>query len=241
MMGAHLIKVGLSPILIDLMERGIVAAVAMNGAGIVHDCELALWGITSENVAENIKDGSFGMAKETADFINGAIKKGMVSKTGLGEILGVELLDAEAPNKPLSLLARGYELGVPVTVHVGMGTDIIHQHPSADGAAIGELSLRDFRIFTSQVSQLGEGGVILNVGSAVLLPEVFVKALNLARNLGHRVVNFTAANFDMYRHYRPQVNVLGRPLRGGGKGFDFSGHHEIMIPLLAAAVKLGLT
>jgi hypothetical protein len=238
MMGAHVIKVGLSPVLIDLMQQGFITALAMNGAGIIHDTELALFGATSEDVTANIADGSFGMVKETGAFINGAIKAGAKAGLGLGEVLGKELVEKQAPHLEVSLLGQAYLLGIPVTVHVALGTDIIHQQPSADGAAIGETSLRDFCILAQHVTNLGGGGVLLNLGSAVILPEVFLKALTVARNLGHPVRNFITANFDMIQHYRPRVNVVNRPTLAGGSGYTITGHHEIMIPLLAMGIKI---
>jgi hypothetical protein len=240
MMGAHVIKVGLSPILLDLMELGVITTIAMNGAGIIHDVELSLFGMTSEDVASNIADGTFGMAQETGEFINAAITKGMKEKLGLGEVIGKELVATKAANLDISVLGKAYQKGIPVTVHVAIGTDIIHQQPSADCAAAGELSHRDFRILAKQVADLGDGGVVLNVGSAVVLPEVFLKALTVARNLGHSCKNFTTANFDMIQHYRPRVNVVQRPTLAGGQGYSITGHHEIMIPLLAAGVKVEL-
>ena len=237
MMGAHVIKCGLNPIIIDLMRSGIISGLALNGAGAIHDSELAFWGTTSEDVAEGLADGSFGMARETGKILNDTIAAAKGSGMGFGEALGKRIA-AESPKfVQYSLLATGYELGVPVTVHVGIGTDIVHQQPNADGAAIGELSYRDFKIFANNVSQLGDGGVALLFGSSVLLPEVFLKALTIARNLGHPAHNFTTANFDMLPHYRPRVNVVERPVLTGGQGFQFIGHHEIMIPLLAAAIK----
>ncbi|MDZ7290666.1 MAG: hypothetical protein ONB44_13925 [candidate division KSB1 bacterium] len=237
MMGAHVIKVGLSPILVDLMQRGIISCVAMNGAGVIHDTELALFGQTSEEVADGLGDGSFGMAQETAEFINIAVKNGQARRQGFGEAVGEALLATRAAGLKHSLLATAFELSLPATVHVAIGTDIIHQHPSADGAAYGELSFRDFKIFTAQVAQINDGGVVLNFGSNVLMPEVFLKALTIARNIQSPVKNFFTANFDMYAHYRPRMNVVQRPTLQGGKGYNFIGHHEIMIPLLAAAVK----
>jgi hypothetical protein len=234
-MGAHPIKLGLSPIVISLIERGVLKAVAMNGACIVHDVEIAMAGQTSEDVAEELNGGTFGMTRETAEFSNGAIREGVARGWGLGESLGREILDADLPHSALSILAAGSRVGIPVTVHVAIGTDVIHMHPSTDGAAIGEASYRDFKIFSSIISKL-EGGVYLNLGSAVILPEVFVKALSLARNLGHQVDRFTAVNMDFLQHYRPTVNVVNRPTRKGGKGYSLIGHHEIMFPLLAAAV-----
>lgn len=237
MMGGHVIKCGLSPILIDLMDRGAISAVAMNGAGSIHDLEIAYWGETSEEVAENLIDGSFGMASETAEIINNTISEAKKVGLGFGEALGRRIAEDSPQYKGFSILARGYQLGIPVTVHVAIGTDITHQHPSADGASIGELSLRDFKIFARLISRIGGGGVVMNWGSAVILPEVFLKALTVARNLGYKTKDFYTANFDMINHYRPRVNVLQRPMIEGGKGYQFIGYHEIMIPLLAGAVK----
>lgn len=234
-MGAHPIKVGLSPLIIDLMERGVLSGVAMNGAGIIHDAEMALIGRTSEDVAASLADGSFGMSHETADFLNRAIAQEREPDLGLGAAVGQALLRASVTHLEQSILAAGLRLGVPVTVHVALGTDIIHIHPSVDPAATGTATHLDFRIFAGLVSSL-EGGVYLNLGSAVLLPEVFIKAITLVRNLGHKVQNFTAVNMDFNRHYRPMVNVLERPTLQGGRGFELIGHHEIMFPLLAAAV-----
>ncbi len=235
MMGAHVIKCGLSGLIIDLMKRGIVRAVALNGAGVIHDTEIALIGRTSEDVGEGIVDGTFGMAKETATFINEAINSGLGSGIGIGEAVGGAIVKAKLPNKEMSILANGYELNCPVTAHVAIGTDIIHQHPSANGEAIGEGSLLDFKNFIYSVSRL-EDGVAINFGSAVLLPEVFLKALTVARNLGHKTKVFTTANFDMISQYRPYQNVLSRPTSGGGKSYNMTGHHEIMIPLLYRAI-----
>lgn len=236
MMGAHVIKVGLSPLLIDLMRKNFITCLAMNGAGVVHDTELALFGQTSEEVADGLADGSFGMARETGEFINRAVSRGQSLQQGFGEAVGAALLETQNENK-ISLLATAYELNIPATIHVAIGTDIIHQHPSADGAAYGELSFRDFKIFTAQVAKINAGGVVLNIGSNVVMPEVFLKALTICRNLNPPVNNFYTANFDMYAHYRPRVNVVQRPTLQGGRGFNFIGHHEIMIPLLAAALK----
>ncbi len=236
MMGAHVIKCGLSPLIIQLMEEGIVNALALNGAGIIHDTEIANWGITSEDVAEALNDGSFGMVRETADFLNSAMEAGREQRIGLGESVGKRILEVNGENVHLSVLASGYKYEVPVTVHVAIGTDIIHQHPSTNGATVGELSHRDFKIFAAQVAKLKPGSVVLNFGSAVILPEVFLKALTVARNLGHNAHGFTTANFDMLRHYRPHVNVVTRPTQTGGTGYQFTGHHEIMIPLLVAGV-----
>jgi hypothetical protein len=234
-MGAHPIKVGLSPIIIDLMERGILSGVAMTGAGIIHDAEMALAGRTSEDVAASVADGSFGMSRDTADFLNRAIAREGEPDLGLGAAVGQALLEAEVPHGGHSILLAGSRVGVPVTVHVALGTDIIHIHPSVDPAATGIATHLDFRIFAGLVASL-EGGVYLNLGSAVLLPEVFLKALTLVRNLGHQVQNITTVNLDFNRHYRPRMNVVERPTKDGGKGFELVGHHEIMLPLLAAAI-----
>lgn len=233
MMGAHSIKVGLNPIFVDAMRRGLLHAVAFNGAGAIHDFELCFQGETSEDVQRGLNDGSFGMADETGRLMNAALAAGMKRGLGAGRALG----DATAafPNRHLSILATGAELGIPVTVHIAVGTDIIHQHPSTSGADLGEASYRDFQRFAAVCAQL-EGGVVLNVGSAVIMPEVFLKALTVARNLGHKVEKFTTATFDMTRHYRPSENVQRRPTALGGQGFYLVGHHEIMIPLLFAAV-----
>ena len=238
-MGAHAIKVGLNPIIIDLLDRGIIKGLAMNGACIIHDAELAMAGKTSEDVASEIGAGRFGMAEETGRFLNEAISEGAEKDLGLGESVGAMLIREDFPFNRHSLLARAYELDIPVTVHVAMGTDIIHFHPSADGASIGKASHHDFRVFSSLVSEL-EGGVFINLGSAVIMPEVFLKALSLVRNLGHEVKDFTTVNMDFIQHYRPMTNVVHRPTLDGGKGFSLTGHHEIMFPLLAAAVIEGL-
>lgn len=234
-MGAHVIKVGLNPVLIDLMERGIISAIALNGAGIVHDAEIAMAGCTSEEVADVLGAGAFGAARETGEVLNTAINRGAEKNIGLGEAVGDALLEKNFPHNDMSILARARQLNIPVTVHVAVGTDIIHIHPDADGAAIGRTSHYDFRVFCSLVANL-EGGVYLNVGSAVLLPEIFLKALTVVRNLGHEVRNLTTANFDFIRHYRPATNVVHRPTLEGGRGFNFTGHHELMIPLLGAAL-----
>ena len=236
-LGAHVIKVGLAPIVTDLMERGIVTAVAMNGAGIIHDFELALMGHTSEEVDAEIDDGRFGMADETGRILNDAISRGAKDGLGLGESIGRSINRSanQFPNRATSILATGTRLGIPVTVHVAMGTDIIHMHPSADGAAIGSTSLLDFRRLAAVVAGM-EGGVYLNIGSAVILPEVFLKTVSLGRNLGHPLANITTVNMDFLSHYRPQTNVVRRPTQKGGKGYALTGHHEIMLPLLAAAV-----
>jgi hypothetical protein len=233
MMGAHSIKVGLNPIFVDAMRRGLLHAVAFNGAGAIHDFELCYQGETSEDVQRGLNDGSFGMADETGRLMNAALATGLPHGLGAGRALGEAT--AAFPNRHLSMLATGAELGIPVTVHIAVGTDIIHQHPTTNGSHLGEASYRDFQLFAAVCAQL-EGGVVLNVGSAVIMPEVFLKALTVARNLGHRVEKFTTATFDMTRHYRPSENVQRRPTALGGQGFYLVGHHEIMIPLLFATL-----
>ena len=235
-MGAHPIKVGLSPLIIDLLERGVLSAVAMNGAGIVHDFELAAVGETSEDVAEQLRDGSFGMAEETGRALNEAAREGAKKGIGLGEAMGRKILADAPPHASLSIVAAGVRLDVPVTVHVALGTDVVHMHPTADGAAIGATSLRDFRILAAVVADL-EGGVFVNLGSAVIIPEVFLKALSLARNTGHVVNDLLTVNMDFNRHYRPMTNVVSRPTQQGGIGIHLTGHHEIMFPLLCAALR----
>ncbi|MGE5059869.1 MAG: hypothetical protein ACM3N3_11545 [Betaproteobacteria bacterium] len=234
-MGAHPIKVGLSPLIIDFMERGIIDALALNGAGIIHDFELAYMGETSEDVAASLKDGSFGMGEETGAFINAAIIEGTRLDLGVGAAVGNAIVKNHLPYRRLSILATASRLGIPVTCHIAIGTDIIHMHPKADGKALGDCSLRDFRTLTSVVATLG-GGVYLNFGSAVILPEVFLKAVSLARNLGNSVENLTTVNLDFLQHYRPLTNVVSRPTLQTGKGYQITGHMEIMVPLLFGAV-----
>jgi len=234
-MGAHVIKVGLNPIVIDLMERGIITAVAMNGAGIIHDLELAMAGQTSEDVSASLGDGTFGMAHETGAFLCDAVSLAGKTSGGLGETIGSAIIEKRLPHSEHSILASGARLGIPVTVHVAFGTDILHMHPGFDPNAAGEATHRDFRTFASVIGTL-EGGVYLNVGSAVILPEVFLKAVTLARNLGHHLDQFTAVNMDFIKHYRPMTNVVNRPTARGGQGFNLTGHHEIMLPLIAAGV-----
>ena len=237
-LGAHVLKVGLSRVLIDLMERGFVSAVALNGAGIVHDFELAVSGMTSEDVEAGLGTGAFGMARETGDEINGAVILGDADGLGLGAAIGRYLSERRPRPRHLdvSLLAAAWRLGLPATVHVALGTDIVHVHPACDPGAIGRATHLDFRLLAAQVARLGGGGVYLNVGSAVLLPEVFLKAVTLARNLGHRVEDFATANLDFIQSYRATVNVVERPVRGTGRGYRLTGHHELLIPLLAAAL-----
>lgn len=235
-MGAHPIKVGLGPVIVDLIERGRLAAVAMNGACLVHDFELAWNGRTSEDVGPGLERGTFGMARETGEFLNRATREGVAAGLGLGRAIGEAILRARLPFRRTSILAAAARADIPATAHVAIGTDIIHMHPSADGAAIGEGSLRDFHLLAGVVARLA-GGVYLNLGSAVVLPEVFVKALNLARNVGHPVRDLTTIDMDFTRHYRPAVNVVARPTAAGGRGIHLTGHHEIMFPLLWAAVE----
>ena len=231
MMGAHVIKVGMSLLVIDLMKKGVVKHVAMNGAGPIHDFELALIGETSEYVEQTIEDGTFGMIEETGSILNQAIKEGAKNGYGMGYAIGKKINDLNLPNKECSILYNAFKLGVPVTVHAAIGTDIIHQHPSCDGAAVGKTTYQDFKIFVESASKL-EDGVILNIGCAVILPEVFLKALTIARNLGYKVERITAANFDMINHYRPRENVVQRPTSLGGKGFIIIERHEKTIPAL---------
>ena len=236
MMGGHVIKCGLSPLLIDLVKRGVITGFAFNGASSIHDFEIALIGETSEDVAAYLQNGQFGMWEETGRLMNTAIQHASSTDMGMGEALGRQLIEMDAPYNAYSLLAAGIQYDIPITVHVAIGTDIIHQHPAANGAAIGASSFTDFRLLTALVTDLEGGGVVLNLGSAVILPEVFLKALTIARNLGHTVSHFTAANFDMNQQYRPVENVVKRPTEIGGKGYTFTGHHELMIPLLVQAI-----
>ena len=236
MMGGHVIKCGLTPLLIELVEHGIITGFAFNGASSIHDFEIALIGETSEDVSEYLKTGQFGMWEETGKLMNEAIQNAADTGIGMGEALGKKLIEIDAPYNAYSLLAAGVQQNIPITVHVAIGTDIIHQHPSANGAAIGEASFTDFRLLTQLVTELEDGGVVLNLGSAVILPEVFLKALTIARNLGHTVSHFTAADFDMIQQYRAAENVVKRPTEMGGKGYTFTGHHELMIPLLVQSV-----
>lgn len=234
-LGAHVIKVGLAPLIVDLLQQGLASGVMMNGAGCVHDLELALMGRTSEDVDAALDDGSFGMAKETAERLNRAIGRGAEEGLGMGASVGREILEGRYPHKDRSILAAAARLEIPVTVHSAIGTDIHHMHPGADGAALGATSHRDFETLAGLVATL-RGGVIFNVGSAVILPEVFLKALSLARNLGHPAHGFTAVDMDFIRHYRPRVNVVSRPTRTGGKGISLVGHHEILLPLLVSGI-----
>ena len=237
-LGAHVLKTGLSPILVDLMERGFVSAIAMNGAGIIHDFEIALSGGTSEDVDATLGPGTFGMAEETGTQLNRAINDGVAAGLGLGQAVGKFLDGAKPSFAQISVAATAWRLQIPLTVHVAVGTDIIHMHSQASGAAIGEGSLRDFKYFVTIVSKL-ERGVYLNCGSAVVLPEVFLKAVAIARNDGRSLDGLTTVNLDFLRHYRPLTNVVTRPTAGSGKGYSLTGHHELLIPLLAAALAEG--
>jgi hypothetical protein len=234
-MGAHPLKVGLSPVLIDLLQRGLITGVAMNGAGIIHDAEVAMAGRTSEDVDQVLGCGQFGMARETAEFLNRAIAWGAKEGLGLGQAVGRRLQESDFPHKDLSLVGMAAALEVPVTVHVAVGTDIIHLHPSVAPEALGAATHLDFRLFAALVSQL-EGGVFINLGSAVIIPEVFLKALTLARNLGHPVAPLTTVNLDFIQHYRPLTNVVRRPTAGAGQGYALTGHHELLFPLISALV-----
>jgi hypothetical protein len=234
-MGAHPIKVGISPVIIDLMTKGMITAVATNGACVIHDFELSLSGRTSEDVAASLCAGTFGMARETGRELNAAINTGVGKGYGIGRSVGEYIFRGKNRLKDKSIFSEGFRMGIPVTAHIALGTDIIHMHPQADGAMIGRGSLRDFRLLASVIADL-EGGVYINLGSAVIMPEVFLKALTVARNLGNKVEDITTVNMDFIQHYRPRENVLCRPTMMKGKSFALTGHHEIMFPLLAAAI-----
>jgi hypothetical protein len=241
MLGGHIVKTGLAPLLIDLMQRRVITHVAMNGSASIHDFEIARFGGTSEDVAVGLRDGSFGMADETGREMNDAFLRGQREERGMGEALAVTLDEADAAGRlahpELSVILGAYRLGVPVTVHAALGAEIIHQHPAANGAAIGDTSHRDFRRLAHSLTSLDDGGVVLNLGSAVIMPEVFLKALTIARNLHEgRPRNFITCDLDMQRHYRPRMNVVQRPTLDSGKGYEITGHHEIMVPLLTWAV-----
>ena len=233
MLGGHVMKCGVSPYLVDLLHRGFVTHFASNGSLSIHDVEVSLFGRTSEDVADTLERGVFGMVRETVGFMCGAFESGRGRGEGMGECLGRSLLEAGAPHRDASLLAAAYQAGVPFTVHVSLGGDILHQHPAADGATLGELSLRDFRILAATLEGISKG-VVVNLGSAVVMPEVFLKALTVARNLGAPAADFTTANLDMIQHYRPTENVLRRPTQSSGRGLALTGHHEILVPLLHA-------
>ena len=237
MLGGHIVKTGLSPLLIELMNRRVITHLAMNGSAAIHDYEIARFGATSEDVARGLVDGTFGMAEETGRGMNEAFAIGMKNGWGMGEALAHALKDLSLSNGELSVLLAANRLGVPCTVHAAIGAEIIHQHPAANGAAIGDTSHRDFRRLAASLPALHEGGVVLNLGSAVIMPEVFLKALTIARNLNAgKPTGFTTCDLDMQRHYRPRVNVVQRPTQGSGKGYEITGHHEIMVPLLTWGV-----
>jgi hypothetical protein len=238
MLGGHIVKTGISPLLIDLMRRGVITHLAMNGSAAIHDYEVARFGATSEDVAAGLRDGTFGMADETGREMNAAFVEGMQAQQGMGESLGRALVArSDLAHPEMSLLRAAMELGIPSTVHAALGAEIIHQHPAANGAAIGDTSHRDFRRLAASLTDIHDGGVVLNLGSAVIMPEVFLKALTIARNLNEgRPRDFVSADFDMQRHYRPRVNVVQRPTLDGGKGYEITGHHEIMVPMLVWAV-----
>ena len=237
MIGAHVVKCGLSRYLIELMREGFVTVLAMNGAAAIHDFEIACFGETSEDVATNLDRGIFGFSRETSAGMSSAAAEGAASGSGLGEAIGAHLEESGCQHPQFSILAEAYRLGIPATVHIAIGTDILVQHPEFDGAVWGELSARDFRIFASRLEQLGKrGGVALNVGSAVIMPEVFLKAFSVARNLGAPFDEIITCNLDMIQHYRPVENVLRRPSRFGGRHIQITGHHEIMIPMLYSAL-----
>lgn len=236
MMGAHPIKVGLSPIIIDLLENRFITHLAVNGAFIIHDLEIACFGRTSEEIAEGLADGSFGMVEETPRLLFEAAALAEENDLGLGEGIGGFIDDKKPEHAEYSILRKCYQANIPVTVHFAIGTDTIAQHPGFDAGLFGKLSGNDFLVMADSVSRLS-GGVVINFGSAVILPEVFLKALTVARNVKGKIEDFTAANFDMIQHYRPNQNVVTRPVKGSGEGYSFTGHHEIMMPLLAAAVK----
>jgi hypothetical protein len=242
-LGGHVIKVGLGPVINDLIQSGLVTGIAMNGSAAIHDFEVALCGATSEDVEEQISGGRFGMARETAEYMNATVDAGAADHIGMGEALGRFLTQnpkLRAEYSSMSVLAEAYSRKIPVTVHVALGTDIIHAHPQASGKNLGDASYRDFRLFCSMARELDGGGVYLNTGSAVVLPEVFLKAVSVVRNLGHSLEEFTTANLDFIQHYRPTQNVLKRPTQHSGQAIALTGHHEIMLPLIAAALKASL-
>jgi len=237
MIGGHVIKCGVTPHIVDLMRRGLISAVAMNGAAAIHDFEMTMWGHTSEDVESALSRAEFGMTEETASAMNGAISDGAAKGWGIGESLGRKLAERKQDEVCQGVVSTAWELRLPVTVHVALGTDVIHQHPGLDPEAVGRGTYIDFKVLAACVSELA-GGVALNAGSAVIMPEVFIKAYSIAKNLGHKMGNLTTANLDFIQHYRPTVNVLRRPVSPDGKSFALTGHHEIMIPLLACAIRL---
>ncbi len=235
-MGAHVIKCGLSPVLIDLMRRGVITSLSTNGAGAIHDSEIAFFGETSEDVVDGMHTGMFGMARETAQFMNGSAKDAQEEGLGFGEALGRRIVNSDAPHRELSLMATAYECRIPMTVHACIGCDVVHMHEDADGAAIGDASMRDFRILTEALKGLGNGGVLMNIGSAVVLPEVILKSISTLINLGHDMKGITGVNLDFVQHYRSNQQVVARVREIGGEGISLTGHHELLIPLLAAGV-----
>ncbi len=244
-LGGHVIKVGLGPVLVDLMQAGFVNGIAMNGSAAIHDFEVALRGATSEEVEEQLTEGRFGMARETGEYLNAAVAEAHKNGIGMGEGIGRFIGDGSRGVKyrhaGASVLAEAYARKIPVTVHVAIGTDIVHAHPEASGEALGQTTYQDFRLFCTMAKEMDGGGVYLNVGSAVVLPEVFLKAVSVIRNLGNRLEEFTTANLDFIQHYRPTQNVLKRPTQNSGQSVAITGHHEIMVPLIAAALKGSLT
>jgi hypothetical protein len=238
MLGGHIVKTGLAPVLIDLMKRGVITHLAMNGSAAIHDYEIARFGGTSEDVAAGLRDGTFGMAEETGRGLNEAFSRGSAAEQGMGEAVAVALnMEKQLAHPELSVILAAWRLGIPVTVHAALGAEIIHQHPVASGAAIGDTSHRDFRRLAASLETIDNGGVVLNLGSAVIMPEVFLKALTIARNVtGGAPQNFVTCDLDMQRHYRPTMNVVQRPTLDSGKGYSITGHHEIMVPMLCWAV-----
>lgn len=239
MLGGHVMKTGVSPYLIDLMQQGFLTHLASNGSLSIHDVESSLFGRTSEDVADTLEKGTFGMVRETPAFMLTAFEQGQQRQEGMGECLGRALIEATAPHQDISLLAQAWKQNIPFTVHVSLGGDILHQHAAADGAILGELSMRDFRIFAHSLLDLHDGGVLVNLGSAVVMPEVFLKALTMARNVQGPVNAFTTSNLDMTQHYRPQENVLRRPTQTSGQALPLTGQHEILVPLLHALLTSG--
>ncbi len=235
-LGGHVIKCGLAPVLNDLIKRGVITHLAMNGSASIHDFEIALIGQTSEEVARSIKDGTFGMAEETGRMMNEAMRAGVKQGVGAGQAIAQTILRGDFPHRDLSVQCQALEHGVSTSVHIAIGTDIIHQHPAADGAVLGEATFKDFQLLCQKVCDMDGGGVFLNIGSAVMIPEVFLKAVSIARNLGFALKNFVTANMDMVAHYRPRENIITRPHINGSKGISLIGHHEIMVPLLARSI-----
>jgi hypothetical protein len=234
--GGHVVKTGLAPVIVDLMNRGFVSAIAANGSVLVHDTEIAMVGFTSEDVDATLGSGDFGAARETGEILNEAAKRAQADGIGLGEAMGNSISEMDPPNADVSILCESYKRKIPVTIHLTIGADIGHFHPSCDGAALGAASHTDFRLLCSIVRKLNGGGVYLNLGSAVVLPEIFLKAVTVVKNLGFPLEDLTTANFDFIQHYRPATNVVRRPTAGVGRGYSITGHHEIMIPLLAAQI-----